>query len=202
MDRVVLEICEPGVKILPPTSAGRRAVAAAGSIEGMRSVRGGLVAALVLAGCGGEVRVDGPDGSAPIGALRVKWSIVSNVDGSTLACADVGVTDVAVRLGGEPIEAPCADGEVVVSDLIAQRYPVLVQLKLGAVTLAEGRANVDVVAGPRPRSASRSRSSRATSTAAASPCAGGSTACRRPRGAGPSMGRSWRSPRTRRRRPR
>lgn len=96
--------------------------------------------------CGDSSMLDPPDGSAPLGSLRVGWSIVAK-DGSSLSCAETGADGMEISIGGAPVVATCDQGSHLFESLLAQRYPIVVSLKLGPVTLGQGFANGDVLPG-------------------------------------------------------
>jgi len=106
---------------------------------------GGLLGALLMTpGCDGTTTFDAPDGSAPLGAVNVRWQI-NSTEGGTLTCAEIGVNTVEIRVGGAPRSVDCVEGASLFEGLSVGRYAVIVTLKVGAAELASGRANAEVM---------------------------------------------------------
>lgn len=107
-----------------------------------------IVAALLFSACGGKATKPAPEPPAAIGSARITWRILSS-SGDPQTCAELGVDSAVVSLGGKGVTVMCGQEQVALFDnLVAQRYPVIVQLlKLRTSVFREMRGNVEVQGG-------------------------------------------------------
>lgn len=106
-------------------------------------------AVLVLgASCGGDgtMMVDPPD--TTVGSARVSWSLMSTT-GTPVSCADLRIDNAAISIGRETKLVGCGEEmSVVFENLLAQRYPVIIELRtLGSGVAFQTRGNVVVAGG-------------------------------------------------------
>lgn len=99
--------------------------------------------ALALPACGGE---EGPPDFGPgvqQGSITITWGL-EDQDGEPLSCAELGVVDSYVAVGGTPQIIPCGEEQVATFDnLSPQRYPVVVRLRGLAETTIPGGEQLD-----------------------------------------------------------
>ena len=119
------------------------------SAVGMQMWRhaGAAVLLFGLGACSGE---QGPPDLGPAmttGSIQVSWDQI-NAEGDAVDCADLGVLDAFVALGGEPRILMCGDEQSVTFEgLLPQRYPVVIRLRgLAERTIPGGEQLDNVVA--------------------------------------------------------
>jgi hypothetical protein len=111
-----------------------------------------LSAVIVLvagAACGGDQPMNNPPPPPVVGSARVTWKIQTPA-GDAVDCADLGIEDALVSMAGREAVVPCGQEQVAVFDnLIAQRYPVVVKLRIlgGSGVRLEAASNVVVEGG-------------------------------------------------------
>jgi hypothetical protein len=99
--------------------------------------------------CGSEAPPPGDDsGVATFGALEVQW-FLEDRDGNEQTCAQTGLVEMEVMIGGPMMTVPCDDGRVSFEGLLPDRYPVVVNAKTAGGIRATERANAQVTAGSR-----------------------------------------------------
>jgi hypothetical protein len=98
--------------------------------------------------CGGASTHAGPDaGPAATGALRVGWRLVDAVTTATLSCDTLGIEQAEVAIGGAPRDMDCTKTSTLVTGLLPGRYPVVVSMLIGDVSVGESDGNAIIVGG-------------------------------------------------------
>lgn len=99
--------------------------------------------------CGGSDAAHDAGEALQVGSVRVTWTF-STTEGAPVTCADVGISEAVVSVGGRPVSVRCGSPEeVLFEQLLAQSYPVIVRLMNGAAIIDERLQVVEVLGGDR-----------------------------------------------------
>lgn len=103
---------------------------------------------LGVAGCSDDGPTMEPPPTVLSGSARIVWTIRRISNGEAIRCQDINIESAAVSVGGEPAIVPCGEEQAVLfENLLAQRFPVIVELRTLNGRLAYQRRDNVIVEG-------------------------------------------------------